>query len=103
MKMAFYKFLVHKEGDSVGIATDDLQPHEKVKGKVLEGEEEFEINVLMEIPLGYKISLKDIEEGEEIIEYGEKIGKAIKPIKKGKMVHVHSIKSIIWGGNKDGE
>ena len=70
--MAFYKFLVHKEGDSVGIATDDLQLHEKVKGKVLEGETEYEITALEEIPLGHKISLKDIDEGEEIIEYGEK-------------------------------
>lgn len=100
--MAFYKFLVHKEGDSVGIATYDLHPDEKVKGKVLEGETEYEITVLEEIPLGHKISLKDIDEGEEIIEYGEKIGIATKSIKKGEKVHVHNIRSIVWGGKKNG-
>lgn len=102
MKMVEYKFLVHKSGDSVGVATDDLKPGEKIKGRVLEGSREYEINVLNEIPLGHKIALKDIKEEEIIIEYGEKIGVATKSIQKGEKVHVHNIKSIRWGGNKNG-
>ncbi|RAO99292.1 dehydratase [Petrotoga sp. 9PW.55.5.1] len=98
--MAEYKFLVHKEGDSVGVASDDLKPGEKIKGRVLEGNKEYEITVLDEIVLGHKISLKDIEKDEEIIEYGEKTGIATKTIKIGEEVHVHNIKSRRWGGSK---
>ncbi len=100
--MVEYKFLIHDDGDSVGVATDDLQPGEKIKGRVLEGSKEYKIDVLDEIPLGHKISLKDISKGEIIIEYGEKIGVATKPIRKGEEVHVHNIQSIRWGGKNNG-
>lgn len=102
MKMAEYKFLIHKDGDIVGVATDDLKPGEKIKGRVLEGHKEYEIDVLNVIPLGHKISLKDINKGEVIIEYGEKTGVATKPIRKGEEVHVHNVQSIRWGGKNNG-
>ncbi|MEK4966902.1 galactarate dehydratase [Cytobacillus sp. FSL R7-0696] len=38
------------------------------------------------VPQGHKVALKEIAEKDEIIRYGEVIGKALKPIKKGSWV-----------------
>ena len=50
-----------------------------------------------DIPLGHKIALRDIKEGEKVKEYGEIIGRATKDISKGSHVHVHNIRSLRWG------
>ena len=45
------------------------------------------------IPIGHKIALKNIKEGEFVIKYGLNIGVATKDIKKGEWVHTHNLKS----------
>lgn len=52
------------------------------------------ISSINNIPIGHKIALRDIREGENIIKYGVVIGKATKNISKGSWVHLHNIKSI---------
>ncbi len=94
-----YKFLVHHENDSVGVAVEDLKPKDKAKGRFLDTNKEIEIGILEDVPLGHKIALKDIKSGETIFEYGEKIGIATRNIKQGEHVHVHNIKSLRWGGD----
>ncbi len=46
-----------------------------------------------EIPVGHKIALQDIAEGEEIIKYSVVIGKATQMIRKGTWVHLHCMRS----------
>lgn len=45
------------------------------------------------IPYGHKIAVCDIAVGSPIIKYGEKIGVATAPIKRGDHVHVHNLDS----------
>ena len=45
------------------------------------------------IPLGHKIALRNLQEGEVVLKYGESIAAASRPIKKGEWVHVHNIAS----------
>ena len=42
---------------------------------------------------GHKLAIKDIKAGEEIIKYGEVIGRATIDIKTGEWVHSHNMKS----------
>lgn len=49
--------------------------------------------VIGDVPYGHKIAVRDIAVGEDIIKYGEAIGMATKPIKKGEYVHVHNLDS----------
>lgn len=49
------------------------------------------------IPLGHKVALEDIAEGEKIVKYGFPIGKAVKNIKKGDWVHSHNMKTSLAG------
>ncbi|MCQ2387774.1 MAG: altronate dehydratase family protein [Clostridia bacterium] len=45
------------------------------------------------IPAGHKFAIKDIKKDEYVIKYGEIIGRAKAPIKKGEWVHTHNVKS----------
>lgn len=51
------------------------------------------------IPYGFKVALLDIAQGEEIYKYGEVIGLASRPIRKGEMVHVHNVEGTRGRGD----
>ena len=43
-----------------------------------------------DIPAGYKIAIKPLRAGEQIITYGVVVGTAIRSIKTGERVHFHN-------------
>ncbi|ADY56141.1 SAF domain protein [Syntrophobotulus glycolicus DSM 8271] len=45
------------------------------------------------VPCGHKIAIKPIVKGQDILKYGESIGKALQDIRIGEHVHVHNIAS----------
>ena len=45
------------------------------------------------VPFGHKLALTDIAAGQQIIEYGQPVGIAIKDIRQGDHVHVHNVRS----------
>jgi altronate dehydratase small subunit len=49
--------------------------------------------LLSDIPMGHKFALKDMEEGEAVIKYGESIGQTTAKIARGEHVHVHNVVS----------
>jgi len=92
------RFLIHDKRDNVGVAIDDIRAGEEAEGIYIEDLSQGpKLKVLNDIPLGHKIALKDIKQGEIVIKYGRPIGVAIKDIKMGEHVHIHNIKSIRWG------
>ena len=48
------------------------------------------------IPLGHKIALRDFAVGEDVTKYDVVIGRVVKPIKAGQLVHVHNLKTKRW-------
>jgi (2R)-sulfolactate sulfo-lyase subunit alpha len=48
------------------------------------------------VPIGHKIALIDLKEGDTVIKYGEDIGRVIASISTGDHVHVHNIKTKRW-------
>jgi (2R)-sulfolactate sulfo-lyase subunit alpha len=85
-------FLAHREGDLVGVAVRDLDPG-PVQGAYLSGPATLSVQLTEAIPLGHKLALTDITTGQEIIEYGQRVGLATKDIRKGDHVHVHNVRS----------
>jgi altronate dehydratase len=85
------KVIVIHEKDNVAIALALLKSGTKVSVEV-QGRVE-KIQLLSDIPMGHKFALKDIEEGEVVIKYGEPIGQSIVRIYKGEHVHVHNVVS----------
>lgn len=43
------------------------------------------------IPSGHKIALRDIPQGQPVIKFGQRIGRATAPIRAGDHVHVHNL------------
>ncbi len=90
------RFLVHRSGDSVGVAVEDIASDEIAHGVVQEDGNIVEVRAIDPIPLGHKIALRDIEAGGQVIKYGVPIGVATRPIKAGQHVHIHNLKSARW-------
>jgi altronate dehydratase small subunit len=48
------------------------------------------IKLLDDIPAGHKFALMEIEEGSDVIKYGEPIGQSTVKILRGEHVHTHN-------------
>ena len=83
------KAIVINEKDNVATALKSLRAGTKVSVE-LQGCIE-KIKLLSEIPRGHKFALRDIEEGEAVIKYGEPIGQSTGRITRGEHVHVHNV------------
>jgi (2R)-sulfolactate sulfo-lyase subunit alpha len=91
-----YKVVVHAPQDDVGVAVEDLSPGDRVDAYVLGDGQRIAVEVREPIPLGHKVALREIPEGREVLEYGETIGRATRPIPAGAHVHVHNLRSLRW-------
>jgi altronate dehydratase small subunit len=89
--------IVINEKDNVATALEPLNTGAKVSSEV-HGRVE-EITLLSDIPMGHKFALKDMEEGEAVIKYGEPIGQSTTKIARGEHVHVHNVVSQPRGGS----
>ena len=45
------------------------------------------------IPVGHKMALRDMAEGEMVIKYGVVIGCLTKPVREGAWIHLHVMRS----------
>jgi len=88
------KTLVLHPHDNVATAVSALAPGEKISVDAAE------ITLLEPIPFGHKLALRAIRPGEEIIKYGEVIGRATASIKKGAHVHVHNVEGLRGRGDR---
>lgn len=82
--------------DNVATALCEIKSGEKV---TVRNGEEYEIEVIQDIPFGHKFAVREIQKGEYVIKYGEVIGRATADIRKGEHVHVHNIESLRGRGD----
>jgi altronate dehydratase small subunit len=83
--------IVMNEKDNVATA---LKPfHKGTKASVEVQGRLQKVMLLSDIPMGHKFALKDMEEGEAVIKYGEPIGQSTAKIIRGEHVHVHNVAS----------
>jgi (2R)-sulfolactate sulfo-lyase subunit alpha len=91
-----HKFVIHKAGDHVGVATSDIGAGEKVIGVYMDDDSTVEVEALGDVPLGHKIAVEDCEAGGDVTEYGARIGVAPDGFGRGDYVHTHNLKSARW-------
>lgn len=89
-------FLVHDKKDAVGVAVVDIKAGQQATGKALDTNETIAIKALADIPLGHKIALRDLKNGETLIKYGHDIGRLVSDASAGAHVHVHNVKTKRW-------
>ena len=90
--MSVVKALALSPKDNVATAVANIEANTKVTVKI--GKETMEILVKEPIQFGHKFALRRIKAGEEVIKYGEVIGRATKDIEPGCHVHIHNVESI---------
>ena len=89
--------IIHDEKDNVAVVViETTKKGQDCSAWIMENDKTVKINSISEIPLGHKIALQDLKEGDTILKYGHDIGKVVKPIKKGEHVHVHNVKTKKW-------
>jgi (2R)-sulfolactate sulfo-lyase subunit alpha len=91
-----HKFLIHQQGDHVGVATEPIVAGETVVGVYLDDDSTVEVAARGDVPLGHKIAVRATDADPAVLKYGVKIGNAIEPLQVGDYVHTHNLKSARW-------
>jgi len=95
--MAAPQLLVHDKKDTVGVVVvEDLKAGTDMLCVVTADNSAFNLTAKMDVPIGHKVALVDIKNGDTVWKYGQDVGVAKTDIKKGEHVHVHNIKTKRW-------
>ena len=91
------QLLVHDKKDSVGVVVvEGLKAGTDMLCVVTADNSSFRLKTLADVPIGHKIALGDIKNGDTVWKYGHDIGKAVANIRRGEHVHVHNLKTKRW-------
>ena len=89
--------VLHDPNDSVAVVVvEGVTAGMTLTGLVLDEDRTLTLECVQDIPLGHKVSLKDMAVGDTVVKYGVDIGKVVAPIKTGQHAHVHNIKTKRW-------
>jgi (2R)-sulfolactate sulfo-lyase subunit alpha len=90
-------FVVHDEEDSVGVVVvEGIKKGNEMTGWVMDQDKEIKFTAANDIPIGHKLAIKPLKEGDTVMKYGVDIGKVIADIGMGEHAHVHNIKTKRW-------
>ena len=90
-------FVVHDENDSVGVVVvEGVQAGDQLTGWIMDQDREIRFEAAGDIPLGHKLAIKPLAQGDTVIKYGVDIGRTIRTIGLGEHAHVHNIKTKRW-------
>ena len=94
--MAEHQALIHDPRDDVAVTIKDVLSGEVIHIKAMNGQALARVTACENVPLGHKISIRDIKNGDKIVKYGHAIGVATQFIPAGAHVHIHNIQSLRW-------
>lgn len=86
----FDALTLHKD-DNVATALRPLEPGEAARIRIPDGE--AEVVVREAIPLCHKIAVQPLDSDATVIKYGAPIGRLVRPVERGALVHVHNLAS----------
>ena len=92
--------IILNETDNVATAVQVLTKGQTAR--VRRNREEVEISIVEDIPYGHKFAVRDVTAGEDILKYGEVIGRATQNIASGSHAHVQNIESLRGRGDLKG-
>jgi hypothetical protein len=93
---ALTNMIILDDNDNVGVALRDIAANEQARSAHGPQLPAFE-----RIVQGHKIALRHIAEGEPIIRFGVAVGIATAPIERGRLVHVHNVRSQYLNNDED--
>ena len=72
--------------DNVAVALEDIS-----QGSTILLPDGTEFPALSDIGFSHKVLLKNLNQGDDIIKYGEAIAQATMDLKQGEWIHVHNL------------
>lgn len=81
------KTIVISPNDSVAVCLAPMKKGEQAEG----------VTLAQDVDKGHKFALKAIKQGEQVIKYGEVIGRATADIAPGEHIHSHNMKTNLEG------
>lgn len=95
--MSIPHLLVHDNQDNVGVVVvEGLTAGTEMLCVVTEDNSDFSLVVNDDVPIGHKVALSDLAEGDTAIKYGQDIGRIVENVTKGSHVHTHNLKTKRW-------
>jgi hypothetical protein len=88
--------IILAKDDNVGVALRGIAP-----GDLAVDGQGSKIKSVEDVPLGHKIALKTIAEGDKIVRFGVPVGIARAPIGAGRLVHTHNVRSQYLDNDED--
>ena len=85
------KYIQINPRDNVAVCLESMAKGDKI---IIGGKE---IVLKEEIPVGHKIALSPMSEGEDVVKYGEPIGHVTCSIETGTHIHSHNLKTNLSG------
>ena len=89
--------IIIDRNDNVASLLSDVKENETIQAQ--RGDDILEFKVKDPIQFGHKFAVKQIKSGEDVIKYGEVIGRATRDIGQGCHAHVHNIESLRGRGD----
>ncbi len=95
--MAAPHLLVHDKRDNCGVVViEGLTAGTEMLCVVTEDNSDFRLTAKHDIPIGHKVALAELKEGDTAVKYGEDIGKIIASVGPGEHLHTHNLKTKRW-------
>ena len=89
--------LVHDRRDNVGVVVvEGLSAGTQMLCVVTEDDGDFRLTARADIPIGHKVALADLSEGDTVTKYGEDIGRMTGAAERGGHVHTHNLETKRW-------
>lgn len=89
--------LVHHKADNVAVVVvEGVMADQSLFGVCLDDNSDFWTRANQDTPIGHKVALTDLDAGQDVIKYGQVIGRLVAPVKAGDHVHTHNLKTKRW-------
>ncbi|NND85528.1 MAG: flagellar biosynthesis protein FlgA [Acidimicrobiia bacterium] len=90
-------FIVHNENDSVGVVVvEGVSAGDSLNGWIMDQQKDITFDAKDDIPIGHKLAITELSDGDTLIKYQTDIGRVVAPISRGEHVHVHNVKTKRW-------
>ena len=90
-------FVLHDAKDTVAVVVvEGVTAGMTLNGWIMDEDRMIEVKAKQDIPIGHKVALADMAQGDTVIKYGIDMGKVVAPIQAGQHAHVHNIKTKRW-------
>lgn len=95
--MSIPQLLVHNKSDNVGVVVvEGVEAGAELFCVVTGDNSDFKLTAKQDVPIGHKIALADLAEGDTAIKYGTDIGRIVADVARGEHVHTHNLKTKRW-------